>query len=159
MQPPCSTGSRMHKANLDTRHFRKGSQMEATDARKTILLVDDDVDYLAQTRLQLEAAGYRVVTADGPEEALAVLPGMRPDAAVYDLMLEHLDDGFVHAHKVTGMDASIPVILVTAVTSETGFEFDAATEEERSWIEADAVLDKPVRIEQLTREIERLTKG
>jgi CheY-like chemotaxis protein len=133
--------------------------MEATDARKTILLVDDDVDYLAQTQLQLEAAGYRVVTADGPKEALAALENLRPDVAIFDLMMEHLDDGFVLAHKVKRMDASTPVILVTAVTSETGFEFDTATEEERSWIEADAVLDKPVRIEQLTREIERLTKG
>jgi CheY-like chemotaxis protein len=133
--------------------------MEATDDPKTILLVDDDVDYLAQTQLQLEAAGYRVVTADGPREALAILADLRPDAAIVDLMMEHLDDGFVLAHKVKRMDAAIPVVLVTAVTSETGFEFDTATEEERSWIEADAVLDKPVRIEQLTREIERLTKG
>ena len=43
----------------------------------------------------------------------------------------------------------MPVILVTAVASETGLDFDAATAEERGWIKADAVLDKPVRFEQL----------
>ncbi len=53
----------------------------------------------------------------------------------------------------------MPVVLVTAVTSETGLEFDAATDEERSWVKADALLAKPVRFEQLKREIERLAKG
>ncbi len=133
--------------------------MAATKTIKTILLVDDDVDYLEQTRLQLEIAGYSVVTADNIGTAKALLNDLRPAAAVLDLMMENVDDGFVLAHTIKSIDPTIPVILATAVTSETGFEFDAATKEERSWVKADVVLDKPVRIEQLTREIERLLKG
>ena len=34
------------------------------------------------------------------------------------------------------------MIVVTAVTSELGMEFDASTKEERSWIKADALLNK-----------------
>ncbi len=37
-------------------------------------------------------------------------------------------------------------------------DFDAATDEERSWIKADAMLAKPIRFEQLKREIDRLLK-
>jgi hypothetical protein len=48
--------------------------------------------------------------------------------------------------------------LVTAVTSETGLEFDAATEEERSWVKADAMLAKPLRFEQLLAELRQLLK-
>ena len=50
----------------------------------------------------------------------------------------------------------LPVILATGMVSETGIEFDAATAEERSWIKADTVLNKPLRYEQLKKEIDRL---
>jgi len=35
-------------------------------------------------------------------------------------------------------------------------KFDASTKEERSWIKADLFLSKPIRHEQLLREIKRL---
>jgi hypothetical protein len=50
------------------------------------------------------------------------------------------------------------VLLVTGVTSETGFEFDAQTSEERSWIKADGLLPKPIRYEQLIGEVKKLLK-
>lgn len=45
---------------------------------------------------------------------------------------------------------------MTSVTPETGLDFDAATEEERSWIKADVRLGKPVSFETVYREIQRL---
>jgi len=132
--------------------------MNATNAEakdKLILLVDDDEDFLLQTRMALEAAGYKVATAGGSKEAEQFLAEKRPDVVVCDLMMEYMDAGFVLCHHVKKRDATIPVILVTAVTSETGMEFEASGEE-RSWIKADAVLTKPVRAEQLKREIGRL---
>jgi hypothetical protein len=51
------------------------------------------------------------------------------------------------------------VILVTSVNSETGLGFGMATEEERSWIQADAMLAKPIRFEQLKSEIDRLLQA
>lgn len=130
--------------------------METQNNTKTILVVDDDVDFLTQQQLQLEAAGYKVLTAEGQIKANAILATTRPDLAIVDLMMENMDGGFTLCHEIKKKDASIPVILVTAVTSETGLEFDAATEEERSWVKADAMLAKPVRFEQLLREMERL---
>jgi CheY-like chemotaxis protein len=62
-------------------------------------------------------------------------------------------------YRIKKQDPTIPVIMVTSVTSETGLDFDATTKEERSWIKADALLDKPVRFEQLQREMNRLLKG
>ena len=40
----------------------------------TVLVVDDDPDFLQQMRLQLEAAGFQVVTADGRPGADAASP-------------------------------------------------------------------------------------
>jgi CheY-like chemotaxis protein len=129
-----------------------------TCENKTILLVDDDVDFLAQMRVQLEAAGYQVITAAGRGEALDLLKSddRKPDAAVVDLMMEEVDDGFALCHQIKRIDETIGVIMVTGVTSETGMAFDAATSEERSWVKADAVLAKPVRFEQLQRELGRV---
>jgi len=125
---------------------------------KTILLVDDDLDYREQMQMQLEAAGYTVNAADSLSAARTLLEKQRPDLALVDLMLEEMDGGFTLCYQIKKMDKNIPVLLVTAVTSETGLNFDAATEEERSWVKADGVLAKPVRFEQLQREIKRLLK-
>jgi len=125
---------------------------------KTILLVDDDEDFLLQTRMQLEAAGCKVVTAGGLKEAEKVLSDSKPDLVITDLMMEHMDAGFVLAHHVKKKDPKTPIILITAVTSETGMEFDSSGEG-RGWVKADAVLTKPVRADQLRREVSRLLQG
>lgn len=121
-----------------------------------ILLVDDDPDFLYQLKLQLEAEGHTVRSCEGQREAEQALCDKRPDLAILDLMMEHADDGFVLSHRIKRMDPKIPVIIITGVASETGLSFEAATREERSWIKADAILPKPVRFEQLQREIARV---
>ncbi|MBN1514789.1 MAG: response regulator [Phycisphaerae bacterium] len=121
-----------------------------------ILLVDDDVDYLTAMRLQLESAGYHVTAVESVAAAQEAIKEQVPDAAIVDLMIDEPDDGFSMCHFLKKNHPSMPVILVTAVTSETGLDFDASTKEERAWIKADVVLAKPVRFEQLERELSRL---
>ncbi|MDO8301923.1 MAG: response regulator [Sedimentisphaerales bacterium] len=133
--------------------------MNTPTVAKTILVVDDDFDFVQQQKIQLERAGFNVITADSQRGAEELLSQTRPDLAVVDLMMEYKDSGFALCYHIKKKDASIPVILVTAVTSETGLEFDAATEEERSWVKADAMLAKPLRFEQLLWEIQQLLKG
>jgi CheY-like chemotaxis protein len=122
---------------------------------KTVLIVDDDEDFLAQQQMQLEAIGFAVLTASNEDEAVQAL-AVRPDLCVLDLMMEHTDSGFTLCHRIKQRYPEVPVIIITAVTAETGLEFDSYTAEERSWVKADAMLTKPVRFEQLQREIMRL---
>jgi two-component system, OmpR family, response regulator len=124
-----------------------------------VLLIDDDIDFLIQEKMQLETDGHEVTTAETVQEALDTLNKMRPDLVIVDLMIDDMDSGFTICHKVKKKDPKIPVIMVTAVTSETGLVFDAATDDEKSWLKADALLAKPVRFDQLKREIARLLKG
>ena len=127
-------------------------------ARTRILLVDDDEDFLFQHRIQLENAGFEVRTANARAEAEALVDEFKPDLAILDLMMEQHDDGFVLAHHLKRKVAGLPVILVTAVTAETGLSFAPASAAERAWVGVDAVLAKPIRFEQLKREIDRLTR-
>jgi DNA-binding response OmpR family regulator len=130
--------------------------MHETERRPRVLIVDDDEDFLFQHRIQLEAAGFEVVTACSRREAEEKTSTFRPDLAILDLMMEHHDDGFVLSHRLKRQFPGLPVVMVTAVTSETGLMFDPASPEERAWVGADALLAKPIRFEQLQREIDRL---
>ena len=58
--------------------------------QNTILLVDDDSDLLSLLSLRLSSAGYLVRQATSAEEALAILPVIRPDLVITDLRM----DGF-----------------------------------------------------------------
>ena len=127
-----------------------------SDRPKTVLIVDDDPDFLLQQKTQIEAAGFETVTAGGREEAEQRLSEIEPDLVLVDLMMEENDAGFVLCHHIKKKHPDCPVIVISAVTSETGIAFDARTDEERSWVKADAFLAKPVRFEQLKREIDRL---
>ena len=127
--------------------------------KKRILAVDDDIDLLEQVVMELRSEGYEVTQAEGQKEAEAALAeGGVPDLAVVDLMMENMDSGFILCHRIKGMNPETPVIIMTAVTAETGLDFDVTSAMEQSWIKADLVLDKPVRGEQLRSAVTRLLR-
>jgi two-component system OmpR family response regulator len=131
----------------------KGTAMNTI---KTVLIVDDDEDFLLQQKVYLINAGFKVLSAFGRKEAEQLARKEKIDCAVIDLMMEEVDGGFVLAHHLKNINPTLPVIMVTAVTSETGLNFGAVAEGEKKWIKADVVLAKPVRYEQLLQEIQRL---
>lgn len=123
---------------------------------KTILIVDDDIDYLFQTQLKLEKFGYKTITAESQKEAELILDKTKPDLAILDLMMENEDSGFILSYKMKKKYPDVPVIIATAVAAETGITFDINDENNRKWIRADLFLDKGIRSDLLKTEIERL---
>ena len=83
-------------------------RMMMTETKRTVLLVDDDDDFLFQHRLHLETAGFNVLVAHGQKEAEAILAQQRPDLAVIDVMMENPDAGFTLCHRIRKQDPSIP---------------------------------------------------
>lgn len=89
-----------------------------------ILVVDDEPDLREILEVNLENAGYEVVTAASAEEALGKL-GEKDDLILLDVMLGGMS-GFAMARKLrTEMKNDIPVIFLTAKDTEndllTGF--------------------------------------
>jgi DNA-binding response OmpR family regulator len=82
-----------------------------------VLVVDDEPDIRTLIKINLEAAGYAVVTAASGEEALERVRVEPPDAMFLDLMMPGIDGWDVLAELKAGADASseIPVFLVTAL--------------------------------------------
>jgi CheY-like chemotaxis protein len=124
----------------------------------TILIADDDPDYLFQTVFGLEKAGYRTMAVESQAEAEAVMSREKPSLAIFDLMMETDDSGFILCYKLKKKYPDVPVILATAVSHETGLSFSIDSQSERAWIRADKYLEKGIRPEQLDQEIMKLLK-
>lgn len=122
----------------------------------TILLTDDDIDYLFQVKMKLEKYGYNIITAEGQIEAEKILQSTKPDLAIFDLMMENDDSGFILAYKLKRKYPDVPVIIATAVMAETGMSFGINSDSEKSWIKADLYLEKGIRGDKLHEEIKKL---
>jgi len=128
------------------------------DSKKTILIVDDDIDYLFQLKLQVEKFGFNVIIAESQKEAENLIASVKPDMAILDLMMENDDSGFILCYKMKRKYPDVPIIIATAVAAETGMTFGISTEQERKWIRADLYLEKGIRPDQLHKEILKLLK-
>src|ERR1700738_4965368 len=82
---------------------------------KKILAVDDERHIVRLGRVNLERAGYQVITAADGKEALEKVVAERPDMVVMDVMMPHMD-GFeaVNALKKNPSTRELPIIMLTA---------------------------------------------
>jgi len=126
----------------------------------TILLVDDDKDFLELERRILESRGYHVTCFSDAMAALAALhtDPVTPSLVVTDLMMTRLDSGFTFARalKADPRTARLPVIIVSAVSSQKGFDFKPRTAADLQAMGADAFFDKPVAPEALLAKVQEL---
>jgi two-component system, OmpR family, response regulator len=121
-----------------------------------ILIADDDIDYLFQTRVRLEKSGYEILTAESQKETELIMEKTKPSLAILDLMMENEDSGFILCYKMKKKYPDVPIIIATAVAAETGISFDINDENNRKWIKADCFVEKGIRFELLRAEIEKL---
>ena len=91
-------------------------------AKKKILIVDDNVDFVKLNTATLEAAGYEVEAAYNAEEGFTKVEYGQPDAIVLDLMMERHDSGFKLAEKLKTHPVfrTTPILMLTAVGQATG---------------------------------------
>ncbi len=129
-----------------------------SNEKKLILIADDDADYLFQMEAMVKSLGFRVKTAESQAEAEKLLDEIKPDLAIFDLMMEQEDSGFILSYKARKKHPEMPIIIASAATAETGFTFDLFSDTDRHWIKADLYLEKGIRIDQLHREINKLLR-
>ncbi len=125
-----------------------------TEKQYKILLADDDPDYLFQIKTKLENFGYEVITAESQKEAENILKQFQPHLAIFDLMMENDDSGFILAYRCKSRYPEVPVIIATNVAAETGISF--RLQEQSNWIKADLYLEKGVQTEQLRENVTKL---
>lgn len=82
-----------------------------------VLAVDDEPGILRLIKLELTTQGFRVLTANGGEEALALAQEQQPDIALLDIIMPEMDG--LELMRRLRERAQLPVILLTAKGSET----------------------------------------
>jgi len=132
----------------------------AREAMK-ILCVDDDPDFLEQHRIILESTGFDVITAERSDEAIEIANREIPDAFVLDLMMERNDSGarLARALRRDPRFRAAPIIMLTSVVHDLGFEFQRNPQEVLEWMKADAWFDKPAPPAELAATLQRLLAG
>ena len=82
---------------------------------KKILAVDDEKHIVRLVQVNLERAGYEVVTANDGKEALQQVQDENPDLVVLDVMMPYMD-GFEVLQNLRRNPSTrdIPVIMLTA---------------------------------------------
>ncbi len=85
-------------------------------AGKKILVVDDDAKTVELVKLYLNRDGYKVITASGGTEALALAREARPDLIVLDLMLPGMDG--IQVCRTLRDESDVPIIMLTARTTD-----------------------------------------
>ncbi len=121
-------------------------------SKACILVVDDEEDIRELVQLNLDREGYRVLTCETGEQAMAVARAKTPDLIVLDLMLPGIDG--LEVCKRLKADSSlreIPVVMLTAKGEES--DIVAGLE-----LGADDYISKPFSGKVLVARVRRLLR-
>jgi two-component system phosphate regulon response regulator PhoB/two-component system alkaline phosphatase synthesis response regulator PhoP/two-component system response regulator VicR len=143
---------------------RSGPQEEAQrmDSKGFILVVDDDPDIVATSRIILESNGYEVQTAHNGKEALEILGRVKPDVMLLDVMMASDTEGFDLAFKLREDPEykDLPIIMLTAFLDKVRtegpgpFEFILGEQWPVEWL-----FEKPLDTKKLLAKIEAILKS
>lgn len=90
--------------------------MEKTVA--TILCIDDEENQLALRKLMLERAGYRVLTAESPAEAIALFGSDTVDLVIVDYYMPGMN-GLALAREIL-RQKKLPIVVLSAYAELPG---------------------------------------
>ncbi|MEG0371958.1 MAG: response regulator transcription factor [Clostridium sp.] len=121
-------------------------------ASEKILVVDDEIHIIELLKYNLEASGYKVMSAQTGKEAIKLAYEKKPDLILLDVMLPDMD-GFdvcknINKSKET---ENIPIIMLTA----KGDELDKILGLE---IGADDYMTKPFSVRELIARIKAVLR-
>jgi CheY-like chemotaxis protein len=117
--------------------------------KQVVLVVEDEPLVKASIVLELEDAGFEVVTADNGDEACYILPKMRRiDLLLTDIRMPGKVNGWALADMARCRRPKLPVIYTSGYTPQHGKE-----------VEDSLFLSKPYRAGEILRAIEKLTRN
>ncbi len=123
---------------------------------KSVLIVDDDRDYVTAIAALLEAGGYRTLSASNGRAGLEVAKEHHPDLVLLDVMMTERTEGFStlqEFRRIPGL-TDTPVIVISSIyTDQPIFQVSP----EAGGLPADVFLPKPVDPARLLEEVRRLT--
>lgn len=126
-----------------------------TEARRRILLVDDDDDYAEPIAVFLRSHGYEVTRAKSGREALTLARLVRPAVVLMDVMMEERTAGFFAVQEIRRDPdlAGTRILVVSSIYSAIpGFRVSP----QAGWLRHDGFLAKPVDLSELLARVGEL---
>jgi len=122
-----------------------------TDDR-TILLVDDDTDFVDAIASLLERNGFRVLRAYDAHEGLRIAQIERLDLIIMDVIMTERTEGLYAVQAMRRLPGlqHVPIFVVSSLYTQIP-EFQVAVG--ANWLPCDEFLAKPVRPEHLLAKI------
>jgi CheY-like chemotaxis protein len=122
----------------------------------TILIIDDDPDFVMVTKAILETKQYNVRFAYDPEEGFKKLEEEVPDALILDVMMGKGAEGFVYARKIRKDPRfdQMPILMITSMTEQTGFNFPGKNKNSK-FLPVDEYIEKGIEPHLLLEKIEQ----
>ena len=87
------------------------------DAKKTILIVDDEEPIINLLEYNLEKEGYNILEARDGETGLKLAFEKKPDLILLDLMLPKID-GLTVCKRIRSSSLNIPIVMISARSEE-----------------------------------------
>ena len=121
---------------------------------KTVLMIDDDPEFVEATTNLLDAKGYNVISAANGKAGIEKAEKNKPNLILLDVMMTTKSEGFDVAREMHKNDSlkNTPVILITGVRREMNLPF--GFEPDDTWLPVKEILEKPVKPEKLLKAIE-----
>ena len=122
----------------------------------TILLVDDDPDFVEITTAILETKQYQVRSAGDPDEGFTKLEEEIPDLLILDVMMGRGAGGFVMARKIRKDSRfdQVPILMLTSMTEQTGFDIPGQRISEK-FLPVDDYVEKGLKPHELLQKVEQ----
>jgi len=119
------------------------------DNNLTVVVVDDNTDYLFTMETFLKRNGFEVKTAEEGQKGLALIRRVRPDLVLVDVMMETLFSGFELCKQLRMDDdlKDIPIIGISGMVEELGIDYKQWPDYD--YFKPDEFLDKPVDKQKL----------
>lgn len=119
-----------------------------------ILIVDDDPDFVEATRMVLESAGYKVISAADGDEGLRRAREEQPDLVVLDVIMKTVLDGLSMSQEMADdpEQHGTPILMVTSIANRDY----AALFPTDEYIHIDGFLSKPVSPDVLLERVAAL---
>ena len=122
----------------------------------SILIIDDDPDFVMVTKAILETKQYNVRFAYDPEEGFVKLEEEIPDVLILDVMMGKGAEGFVVARKIRKESKydQMPILMITSMTEQTGFSFPGAGKHSK-FLPVDEYIEKGIEPHVLLEKVEQ----
>jgi len=122
---------------------------------KSVLIIDDDSDFVRAVGDLLTSAGYAVDSACNGRDGLSLAKTTQPDLILLDVMMTERTEGFFTLQQIRSVPAlrHTPVIVASSIyTDQPSFKVNP----DADWLPADLFLPKPIDPARLIQESARL---